>query len=134
MLIDYPNPDIFFQNGPSSTTHLKTGKSKRKLDDIRLDIWSIYREQRDAEIDGVVRKIDYSYIGFELSGAIEHKNVSEGFTDFEAIVGLVSGVQTLLRYQEEYFGWKYFVSNYTGEEWCKVTVAEMFNYLVPQDD
>lgn len=134
MLIDYQNPEFFFQGDPASTSNFKVGKSKRKLKDLRIDTWQIYHESREAEIDGKIRNISYSYIGFQLSGAIENKNVSEGFTDFEAMIGLVSAVQTLFRYHEEHLGLKFYVENYAGEDWCKVSVVEMFNYLVQQDD
>ena len=133
MIHDHTNPERFFQGKPVSTTIFKTGKTKRKLQEIKLEIWEIYRENFDATIEGEVRNINYSYIGYKISGAIEDQKISGHFNDFSAMTALMSGIEQIFRYYEEHFGWKFYIANFAGEAWCKVTVEEIFHFLVPRD-
>ena len=133
MLVDYSNPDLFFQGNPISTSRIKIGKSKRKLNEIKIEIWSIYREVKTIDVEDKPKDVPYSYIGYKISGALEEMNVSEGFSDFEAIIGVVASIQRFFEYHEKYLGMSFYVENYAGGTWCKVPVSEMFQNLVQKE-
>lgn len=133
MLIDYPNHEKYFEGEPSSISTVMVGKSKRKLSPIKLTIWPMIHKDQEAEIDNNVRSITYTYIAFELSGAIEYKNISEGFSDLEALTSLIVCVQYQLSQFETESGIYFYINNYAGQEWCKASLSEVFSGLV-QDD
>jgi len=129
VLTDYQNSERFFEGNPSSSSIVMVGKSKRKLRQIKIDIWPLAFEEGDAEIDHKITIIRFSRIGFHITGSIEHKNVAEGFTPLEAYTVLISYIHNLfLLYQEETKE-NFYMSNYAGESWCKVDLIEMFKGL-----
>ena len=78
------------------------GKTKRKLYPIEILIQETVHKEEKAEIDKEVTLITKSYIGLELKGAINDKQIYEGFTDFEALISLLNSIQFLFgEYQEE---------------------------------
>ncbi len=134
MLTDYANTEKYFEGKPSSVSVIMTGNSKKNLNPITISIWPMVHETDDAEIEKSVRLINYSLIGYELTGAIAFKNISEGFTDFESLMGAISGVKSLFAQYEEETGYYFYMNNYAGKEWCKVELSEMFHNMKNNDD
>lgn len=126
MFIDYENPEQYFTGEPTSVSTLMCGKSKRKLYPITISLWETVRRKQAAEIDGSIREIPYSYFGVEITGEISEKYIIEGFTNFEAHNGVTSCLYSSLDHFVARSGFKLYVNNYAGEEWCKVELEEMF--------
>jgi len=134
MLIDYPDHRKYFEGNPSSISTIMVGKSKRKLSPIKITIWPMVHKYEDAEIDNVIRSISYTYMAIELSGAIEYKDIIEGFSDFEALTSLIVCIQYQLSQYEVESGNNYYINNYAGQEWCKASLSEVFGGLVQDDE
>ena len=110
------------------------GKTKRKLYPIEILIQETVHKEEKAEIDKEVTLITKSYIGLELKGAINDKQIYEGFTDFEALISLLNSIQFLFGEYQEEKKHNFYIKNNAGESWYKVTLNELFLGLVRVND
>ena len=102
MYSDYQNPEQYFTGAPQSQSIVMVGKTKRKLYPIEILIWETIHKEEKAEIDNEVTIITKSFIGVEFKGAINDKQIYEGFTDFESLISFLNTIQFLFgEYQEE---------------------------------
>ena len=134
MYKDYQNPEQYFTGTARSKSIVMVGKTKRKLFPIEILIWETVHKEEKAEIDKEVTFITKSYIGVEFKGAINDKQIYEGFTDFEALISLLNSVQFLFGEYQEEKKQNFYIKNYAGESWHKVTLNELFLGLVREND
>ncbi len=134
MYIDYQNPEQYFIGTAQSKSIIMVGKTKRKLYPIEILIWDTVHKEEKAEIDKGVTLITKSFVGVELKGAINDKQIYEGFTDFEAFISLLNSVQFLFGEYQEEKKYNFYINNYAGESWCKVTLNELFLGLVRENE
>lgn len=133
MLSNYPDHNLYFSQPLSSTSIFYVGKSKRKLEEVKVEIYKEYEETRNVEIEGSAYSIKTTYIAFQVTGAISHKDVSEGAHSLQAYSMLINSLLWLFDDHISNNGVHFYENDY-DRGWNRRDFNEMFSYLVRDVD